>query len=96
MFNPLSEILTLDLDWLKSNGWTLRGILAYRHILYEYNHSGTPSQSRITEIIKQYDAEGQAHKIIEALQDLLLLKQLFSNPVEISDTAWEKIISAYR
>lgn len=33
MFDPLKEILTLDLDWMKANNWTLRGILAYRHIL---------------------------------------------------------------
>jgi len=38
MFNPLTEIRTLDLDWMKVNGWTLRRILAYRHILYEYNN----------------------------------------------------------
>ncbi len=102
MFNPLQEILTLDLDWMKVNGWTLRGILAYRHILYEYNHTEILPQTRVTEIIKQYDAERQTYKIIEALQDLLLLKQLFSErnasykPPKITDEAWEDILSDYR
>ena len=95
MFNPLKEILTLDIDWLAANGWTLRGILAYRHLLWEYNNLGIPSQSRIIELIEQYDAAKQANKIRDALQDLLLLKQLFSKPVEITDKEWEKIISPY-
>jgi hypothetical protein len=74
MFNPLQEILDMNLDWLAANGWTLRGNLAYRHILYEYNHSGIPSQRKIIEIIKKYDAEKQTHKIIEALKALVELK----------------------
>lgn len=78
MFNPLKEILTLDIDWMKANNWTLRGILAYRHILWEYNHIGVPSSLRISEILKKYDAESQADKITEALKDLLWLKKMFS------------------
>lgn len=96
MFDPLKEILTLDLDWMKANNWTLRGILAYRHILWQYNHMGVPSQSKIMEIIRKYDAENQSHKISEALKDLLLLKQLFSKPAKITDDAWEQILSDYR
>ena len=82
MFNPLTEILTLDLDWMKANGWTLRGILAYRHILYEYNHSGVPSQRKIIEIIKKYDAEKYTDKILEALRTLVELKNYLRGLVQ--------------
>lgn len=78
MFNPLKEILTLDIDWMKANNWTLRGILAYRHILWENKHIGVPSSLRISEIIKKYDAESQTDKIIRAFNDLLWLKKMFS------------------
>ena len=78
MFNPLKEILTLNIDWMKANSWTLRGILAYRHILWENNHIGVPSTLRISEIIKKYNAENQTEKIKEALKDLLRLKKMFS------------------
>jgi len=79
MFNPLKEILTLDIDWMKANGWTLRGMLAYRHILYEYNHSGVPSQRKILQIIEKYDAEKYTYKIEQALRDLIELKNYLRN-----------------
>lgn len=75
MFNPLKEIKDMNLDWLAANGWTLRGCLAYRHILYEYYHYGVPSQRKIMQIIEKYDAEKQTHKIIEALKALVEFKE---------------------
>lgn len=72
MFDPLKEIRDMNLDWLAANGWTLRGNLAYRHILYEFNESRVvPSQRKIIEIIEKYDAEKQTNKIIEALRKLV-------------------------
>jgi hypothetical protein len=79
MFNPLKEILILDIDWMKANGWTLRGMLAYRHILYEYSHSGIPSQRKIMEILKKYDAEKYTYRIDEALRSLIELNNYLIN-----------------
>lgn len=73
MFDPLNE--SLDIEWLQANGWTVAGNLAYRHILYEFNHSGIPSQERIEQIIMQYDAADQGERIRQALQELIQLKK---------------------
>ena len=71
-FNPLDE--SLDMAWLKANGWTPGGNLAYRHILSEFNRDGVPCQERIVQIIMQYNAEDQSGKIIGALRELVALK----------------------
>ena len=72
-FNPLDE--SFDIAWLQTNGWTPAGNLAYRHILHNYRRDGVLSQERIMQIIMQYNAEGQSRKIIEALQELIVLAQ---------------------
>ena len=72
-FNPLDE--SLDIAWLQANGWTPAGNLAYRHILHNYRRDGVLPQERIMQIIMQYNAEGQSRKIIEALQELIVLAQ---------------------
>ena len=71
-FNPLDE--SLDMSWLQANGWTPAGNLAYRHLLHEYRQSGVLCQERIMQIIMQYNAENQTHKLIEALRELVALK----------------------
>ena len=72
-FNPLDE--SFDMAWLQANGWTPAGNLAYRHILHNYYRDGVLPQERIMQIIMQYNAEGQSRKIIEALQELIVLAQ---------------------
>lgn len=65
----------MDFAWLKANGWTIPGNLAYRHILHEWIKGGVPSQERIMQIIMQHEAENQTHKIIEALKEAVALKK---------------------
>jgi hypothetical protein len=81
MFNPLDE--TLDIDWLLSNGWTIPGNLAYRHILRERRQCRLEGRSmgteRIEQIIMQYDCLDQTPKIVEALKELIEIKKAFSH-----------------
>ena len=80
MFNPLDE--SLDIDWLLSNGWTILGNLAYRHILHERRscreQERTMETEKIEQIIMQYDCLDQTPKIMEALRRLIEIQEAFS------------------
>lgn len=75
MFDPIKEMQSMDIRWLRNNGWTAGGNLAYRHILYEFNNYGVPSAERIEEILIQYEALDQRDKITQELRDLIQLKR---------------------
>ncbi|HEY9750529.1 MAG TPA: hypothetical protein V6C63_17740 [Allocoleopsis sp.] len=76
-FNPENE--SFDVAWLKANGWTLPGNLAYRHTLHDWNRGGQISQERIEQIIMQYNAQNQSAKIQEALNELIKWKQILQD-----------------
>lgn len=71
-FNPLAQ--SFDVAALEADGWSIAGNMAYRHILHDYLRDSEISQERITQIIMQYQAEGQTGKIIQALKGLIALK----------------------
>lgn len=72
MFDPLEQ--ELDFEWLKSNGWTVSGNLAFLHLLYEFGEKGVLSLERIEQIVMQYEAEEQIQKINEACKAFFDLK----------------------
>ncbi|MGB5637448.1 MAG: hypothetical protein WBM44_10365 [Waterburya sp.] len=72
MFNPFAQ--DLDLKWLSENGWTYNSNLAYRHILHDFAENKSLTKKQITAIICKYNAENRTAKIIEALEDLVSLK----------------------
>lgn len=72
MFNPFAQ--DLDLTWLSENGWTYNSNLAYRHILHDFAENKSLTKKQISAIIYKYNAENYTARIIEALEDLVSLK----------------------
>jgi hypothetical protein len=69
-FNALDQ--SLDIARLMANGWTLRGNLAFRHILHDFNPSNGLSQERIQQILMQYECDdSEIAKIKQSLAEFV-------------------------
>lgn len=65
----------MDVKWLLSNGWTVKGNLAYRRILESYNKMGVLQAERIEQILMQCECDDkEIRKIKQTLSELIELR----------------------
>ena len=73
MKTDVELIAEMDIKWLLSSGWSIKGNLAYRRILHE---DVTNNLERVEQILMQYECDAEDYnKVTQSLQELLELKR---------------------